>query len=137
MKPSKIILHHSLTSDSKTVSWGAIRKYHKDIGYNDIGYHFGIELLRDNYEILLGRMTDEVGAHTKGYNNESIGICFIGNFDLIIPSKESWQLGLRLVRFLCKIYNINKESIYGHREFTPFKTCPGNLFDIEQFKKGL
>jgi len=134
-KAMKIILHHSLTKDSETVSWGAIRRYHKDMGWQDIGYHYGIELLRDDYEILIGRMANETGAHTKGYNKDSIGICFIGNFDLIVPPKEAWQLGLKLVRFLCKTYNINKTDIYGHRDFNSNKTCPGNLFDIDKFKK--
>lgn len=136
MTPERIILHHSLTKDSETVSWGVIRNYHIDMGYNNIGYHYGIEFLRDYYEILLGRMTDEVGAHTKGHNNNSLGICFIGNFDLIAPPELQWQLGLKLVRFLCRNYNINVSNVFGHREFAD-KTCPGNLFDVDKFKMEL
>jgi len=126
-----------LTKDSETVSWGAIRKYHIDMGFKEIGYHYGVELLRDSHEILLGRMPDEVGAHTKGHNTDSIGICFVGNFDLIAPSKEAWQLGLKLVRFLYRTYNIGKESIFGHRNFNSHKTCPGLLFDVDRFEREL
>jgi len=53
MKPILIINHHSLTKDSGSVSWGAIRKWHmgliggEDNYYTnhpmiDIGYHFGL-----------------------------------------------------------------------------------------------
>ena len=136
MTPKRIILHHSLTKDSETVSWGAIRRYHIDMGWVDIGYHYGIELLRDQYEILLGRMPDEVGAHTKGYNTGSIGICFVGNYDLIMPPKEMWNLALVLVRYLCRTYKIPHDLIYGHRNFSP-KTCPGLLFNVDKFKKDI
>ena len=48
-KPQKVICHHSLTRDSGSVSWGAIRKFHMetlDPPYKDIGYHCGVELVK-------------------------------------------------------------------------------------------
>lgn len=143
MKPEKIILHHSATKDSGTVSWNAIRRYHiNDCCWSDIGYHFGIEKIDDtgspddSYEILMGRMPDEVGAHTAGQNSWSIGICFVGNFDDIHPPDGQWQQGLKLVRWLCKEFNIHYSEIYGHRDFAN-KTCPGTMFDVEKFKEEL
>jgi len=136
MIPQKIILHHSLTQDSETVSWGAIRKYHiNECGWRDIGYHFGIELLRDDYEILIGRFAEEVGAHTKGENYDSIGICFVGAYDIDPPPDIMWKKGLRLVRFLCYTYNIATDKIFGHRKFAPYKSCPGRAFDLNKFRR--
>ena len=144
--PNKIIIHHSLTTDSGTVSWGAIRKWHTgltgspikgDPNYNpyienpmnDIGYGFGIELINDHYEILMGRRPDLTGAHTIGQNNQSIGICVVGHYD-IDPVADGIKDCLRnLLAWLIMNYKIPSKEIYGHCEFA-YKTCPGkNLMD--------
>ena len=130
MKASYIIIHHSLTKDSKTVSWQAIRRYHLAQGWAGIGYHFGIELINNEYEILCGRMIDKVGAHTKGMNAVSIGICVVGNFDIEIPNQKIITKLTRLVDCLCAQLKIPRKNIKGHCDFAP-KTCPGkNLYPI-------
>ena len=136
-KPDKIILHHSLTDDSGTVSWGAIRRYHiEDCLWQAIGYHFGIELVGTYYEILLGRLPYESGAHTVGQNSKSIGICFVGNFDIKAPPRDQWNKGLWLCRWVVSEFSISPKEIYGHRTYAN-KSCPGRMFDVEEFKKQL
>ncbi len=136
--PEYIIIHHSLTRDSGTVSWGAIRNYHvHHNGYLDIGYQFGIEMIKDYPETLLGRMMLVSGAHTKGMNNISIGVCFIGNFDLAPPSKFIWHRGIKLVRTLMDTFNIPVENVHGHRRHAGYKTCPGELFNMDDFRNDL
>jgi len=136
--PEYIVLHHSLTRDGQTVSWNAIRRYHmQDLGWRDIGYHFGIELIGDHYEILAGRMVGEPGAHCKeeGMNKKSVGICFLGNLDLEPPPQRQWELGLKLVRSLVDIFDIPREKVAGHREYAAYKSCPGTRFDLDRFRK--
>ena len=137
MIPKYVIIHHSLTKDSGTVSWDAIRKYHtKTLGWNAIGYHWGIELVNKHYEIIAGRISDRVGAHVIGMNSKSIGICFIGNYDIDKVPKDMWAAGLRLVNWLQRIYNISNLNVKGHKEFAN-KTCPGRNFDLDLFRSNL
>ena len=140
MRPNAIILHHSLTADSHTVSWRAIRKYHMEtLGWKDIGYHFGVERVAGTFEVFLGRQLNEPGAHCKeqGMNGRSIGICFVGNFDEIEVPAGQWDLGLKLVRGLCEACGIQKTQIFGHREFATYKSCPGKFFDVKRFVSNL
>jgi hypothetical protein len=125
MIPTHIIVHHSLTKDSGTVSWGAIRKYHVETNkWLDIGYHAGVELVNDQYEVLIGRMWNQDGAHAVGMNNKAVGICFVGNFDVDMPSDAMLDKGLTLIRFMQDLYQIPKQNIKGHCEYAP-KSCPG------------
>lgn len=151
MTPDHIIIHHSLTRDSETVSWQAIRRYHVGtLGWRDIGYHFGIEkigrddhkakiLQKDQYEIMVGRMLTESGAHCRqrGMNRRSIGICFMGNFDLKPPPPDMWNLGLKFVTSLANVFNIPRSRICGHHEFAGYKSCPGLSFNMEKFRNQL
>lgn len=139
MVPTHIVLHHSRTTDTETVSWGAIRDYHLGLGWDDIGYHYGIEFARTQYEIFLGRMPDVVGAHCShcGMNRKSIGICIVGNFDYIPPHPVIWDKTKQLVQFLMRHYSIDVKSITGHREWNSQKSCPGLKWDMGKFRKEL
>jgi N-acetylmuramoyl-L-alanine amidase len=137
MSWTHIILHHSLTKDGITVSWPAIRKYHvEQRNWQDIGYHFGAEMVGKggDYEILVGRTLDKPGAHTKGMNTRGIGICCVGNYDVVLPEPAMIERLVYLLKWLRKEYKIPIDNIKGHRDFAP-KTCPGKLFDIEYIKE--
>ena len=137
MVPQYIVIHHSLTADGSTVSWQAIRKYHIETkGWQDIGYHYGIELVNTHYEVLLGRMPNVVGAHCKeeGMNHKSWGICVVGNYDLVEPPTQQFDLLVRLVRGLREIGNIPFENVVRHSDYAP-KTCPGLMFPWQRFKQ--
>jgi len=136
MKPEHIIVHHSATADSDTFSWNAIRRYHvQTLGWRDIGYHYGVELVGREVNIMVGRMSNEYGAHCRGgdMNRKSLGVCFVGNYDAGLVSAAMMASGLRLVRALIDIFNIDPANVHGHNEFSS-KTCPGKLFDMDAFR---
>ena len=145
-----IVIHHSLTKDSGTVSWGAIRKYHiQKKGWQDIGYHLGIEEVNGQLEVLLGRMPGEVGAHAREQtmNWRSVGICCVGNFDKEDPSDALIGKLSQVVHWLMKVYRVPWDHVIGHRDVGLMagkdwalgenKTCPGKRFPMEEFRSSL
>ena len=146
-KPEYIVVHHSHTPDGRTLSWEAIRKYHIETnGWHDIGYHKGVELVKDKVIVLQGRPDNMVGAHAKelGMNSKSIGICVVGNYDEVEPDEDH----LNVLKQLCFAYMVNYkipvDKIIGHREVGKmagfdwtkgqYKSCPGRKFDMDAFR---
>lgn len=146
MTPEYIIIHHSLTQDGATVSWGAIRNYHtKTLGWSNIGYHFGIEKTDTEIALYRGRALNVAGAHCKegGMNLKSIGVCIVGDYDLIEPEKEKWDYALDLTRMLMSHFKIPFQNVLGHGEaqimagYDSPKTCPGKKFGMGKFRSSL
>lgn len=124
-KIGKIILHCSATKPSMDIGVETIRRWHKQRGFNDIGYHY---VIRRDGCIELGRPLDKVGAHTKYHNRGSIGICLVGGVkegDISIPrdnfTPKQWKALRTLLTALHTDYP--KATIHGHNEFAK-KACP-------------
>ena len=131
-----IILHHSLTKDSKTVSWDDIYHYHThELGWMDVGYHYGIELIDGYYQIMGGRPLGSHGAHCRGngMNAVSIGICFIGNYDEEDVPDAMYDVGIKHITGLCYSLRIGPENIFPHSDYAD-KTCPGIRFDLNRVR---
>jgi N-acetylmuramoyl-L-alanine amidase len=144
--PKFIVIHHSLTKDGQTVDSKAIRKYHMEVnGWSDVGYHFLVEKDIDEYRIVPGRPMLRPGAHVKGLNNQSMGICMVGNFDLAPVPQAQWDLTLRLTRKLQWFLHIPTDQVLGHREAqarlgvteSERKSCPGKMVDMDAFRHAL
>ena len=137
MKVSEIILHHSATHDGAATNWSEIRFYHTALrGWKNVGYHYGLELIGNEYEILLGRFENENGAHCPGHNQTALGICLVGNFELNPIPPDQYQLVLKLVRQLMRNHHITIQKVYGHRELAD-TLCPGRYFDLDAFRRDL
>lgn len=101
--------------------------WHRQKGWNGCGYHF---VVRRSGIIETGRDPKIIGAHTLGYNTNSLGICYVGTKN---PTKVQLQELLNLYVFIYKTYRIDWQSYYGHYEKNRFKSCPG--FSMEIFRK--
>jgi hypothetical protein len=83
-KIKEIIIHCSASTFGNAV---LIDSWHRKNGWDKIGYHFVIlngwlskDLFDESLDGLLetGRHFLEQGAHTKGHNKDSLGVCLIG-----------------------------------------------------------
>lgn len=134
--PDQIIIHHSMTRDSETVSWPAIEHYHTHIRHwKDIGYHAGIEEVGGRLVCMYGRPLWIPGAHTRGQNSSSLGFCFVGCFDEFAPAERRLRMAARRVLApWCIQFGIRIEDIYGHN-FYADKSCPGRMFDVKLLRE--
>ena len=127
---TKIILHCSATREGQDVSVETIRKWHLNRGWSDIGYHYVIYLDGSIHE---GRPVNRSGAHTKGYNSKSIGICYAGGVekdgktpkDTRTPEQDTALTNL--ITALLEMYPT--ATLHGHNEFAN-KACPS--FDVQK-----
>lgn len=134
-KPTKIIIHHSAGQDTDEANWKNIKRYHvEDRGWNDIGYHALVEKIGDEYMNIDGRPDDEIGAHAKGSNSTSLGICFVGDYTKKKPTNEHLDLGaLKIAEWMQK-HNINGlDDVIPHRDVGK-TTCPGKSFPVTLLK---
>ena len=85
-KIDKIIIHCSATPIGRDFSAKVIREWHvKGNGWDDIGYHY---IVRLNGDLEYGRPVEIAGAHCRGHNKNSIGICYIGGMD---SDMKKWE----------------------------------------------
>lgn len=130
-----ILIHHSLTKDSGTVSSQVITKEHISRGWRYAGYHVFVEEVTSSggttYEVIFGRPLDMFGSHERRVNRTHLGICFVGNYDLIEPPVEMLRVACeRIIRPLMKAFDIPRDAVEAHRDYKPSKSCPGTKFDM-------
>jgi N-acetylmuramoyl-L-alanine amidase len=120
----KIIIHCSATPEGRDVSTETIRQWHTAKGWSDIGYHYVIEL---DGSVNMGRDIDRIGAHTRGENTGSIGICYVGGMDSNMKHPKDTRTAKQKEAIKCLISDLKSTygalTIHGHNEFAS-KACP-------------
>lgn len=119
-----LIIHCSATLPHQRVTVEEIDRWHRQRGFDCIGYHFYITV---DGTIWTGRPLSQVGAHCKGYNAHSIGICYEGGLD-----EEGRPCDTRtLLQKAALVALINKlremyptADVVGHNDLDLSKACP-------------
>lgn len=129
-KINEIIVHCTATFAEQKVTIEILRKWHKQRGFKDVGYHYLIDI---EGNILTGRPVEQVGAHCTDHNAHSIGVAYAGGLgdDAKPANTLSEKQKVALVQLLRELKEHYPEaSIHGHSEFAN-KACP--CFDVQQF----
>lgn len=134
-KTDYIFVHCSATKPNLDVGAREIREWHLRRGWRDIGYNFvikrdgtvqgGRDLDRD------GDFMEEIGAHVRGYNSVSIGVCLVGGVDW--SGKPDFNFTRQQMKSLDGLIEQIKAEypsaeVVGHRDKDPNKACP--CFDV-------
>ena len=122
---NKLIVHCSATREGKNIPVETIRKWHVEgNGWSDIGYHFYIDL---EGNIFKGRDIAKMGAHCKGHNRNSIGICYCGGVEADGKTPKDTRNYQQTDALLCVLRTLQamypEAKIHSHNDFAR-KACP-------------
>lgn len=119
-----IVIHCSDTDENNKVD--DIHKLHLSFGWDGIGYH---KVILRSGKIENGRPEFWIGAHVKGYNQTSLGVCLVGSKHF--TKKQFFSLKKVLLNWKKKFPDA---KILGHRDsIDTHKTCPN--FDVKLWCK--
>jgi len=140
-KITSIIVHCSFSPQGRSDDANTIDKWHlKRWGRKSgIGYHYVVDELGN---IFKGRWADYPGAHIKGHNLDTIGICRIGGMDKdgneIEDATFLQKLAIQKLTMLLisdSMYKLLPKDILGHNECPEVnKSCP--LLDMDIIREG-
>lgn len=136
----KIVIHCADTFHDMDVNAEWVRNIHvNENGLRDIGYHY---VITRNGEVENGRDEAVAGAHVRGHNANSIGVCLIGGKARAFNGQHSnpanfthkqWETLRNLVKQLLLEYPAAK--VVGHCDLDSTKNCPS--FDVVAWSKDL
>lgn len=125
---SFIVLHHSGVSTPHTAE--DIHRWHLKKGWAGIGYHYFIAKNGVVYEC---RPRNTVGAHTRGYNRVSLGVCFEGDFNKEELTVKQENAAIKLLTILGIAYY--DAELRRHSDFNAQRSCPGKNFPFDRIKQ--
>ncbi|WP_067521650.1 N-acetylmuramoyl-L-alanine amidase [Endozoicomonas ascidiicola] len=133
-----LIVHCSATRANQNITIDDIKRWHTtERAFIDIGYHWVIE--RDG-SVKQGRPVDDWGAHAKGHNHESVGICLVGGLDNNNQPEDNFTL---LQKRMLKLLIAGHKALYpdvevrGHNHFNEHKACPGFPVEVWLYQEEL
>ncbi|XP_052785607.1 uncharacterized protein LOC128221172 [Mya arenaria] len=117
---SFVFIHHAASGECFTQNRCArearmLQNYHMDNrSWDDIGYSF---MVGEDGNVYESRAWDRVGAHTLGWNNVSISICFMGDYSDKLPTPEALMAAQALIKCGVDLGKVTSGyKLCGHRD---------------------
>lgn len=130
-----IIVHCSATAEGKDFKAKDIDKWHRQRGFSCIGYHYVVDL---DGKIEVGRPENQVGAHCKGYNSVSIGVCYVGGVAKDGKTPKDTRTAAQKDSLRLLLIELKRKYpsavICGHRDMSPDKNHDGKIEQWEWMK---
>lgn len=130
-----IVIHCSATREGMDVRASDIDKWHKERGFAMIGYNYVIDL---DGVLEVGRPLTMNGAHCLGYNDHSIGICYIGGLDRYGNPKDTRTQAqkITMARVVQNLMDSHPSivRVIGHRDTSPDLNGDGKITPNEWIK---
>ena len=114
-----IVVHCAATRSDPSVDIRDVDAWHRARGWNGCGYHY---VIPTDGRIQGGRALNQSGAHTKGHNYHSWGVCLVGGLDAHGRPDNNFtpeqMASLRML--LASLHQIAPQAeILGHRDLSP------------------
>ena len=123
-KIDKIIIHCTATPEGRGCTVADIGRWHRERGFSEIGYHYVVYLDGSVHE---GRDIAKAGAHCKGQNARSIGVCYVGGMDAAGKHPKDTRTPAQKAALRGLVAKLKAEypgaTVHGHNEFAA-KACP-------------
>lgn len=121
-----IIVHCTATAEFKDFKAKDVDKWHKQRGWDCIGYHYLIDL---DGTIEKGRPETKIGAHCKGFNDCSIGVCYVGGLASDNKTPKDTRTDAQKASLLKLIKQLKAKypnaKVVGHKDMpNVHKACP-------------
>lgn len=133
---SLIIIHCSASRRDRRHTFAQCRRDHiRANGWRDIGYHYYVE---QDGTVCRGRAESTPGAHCRGHNGHSIGVCYEGGLDTggLPADTRTPQQRISLRRLVEKLHKAYPRAIIlGHRDLSPDLDGDGRISPGEYVKQ--
>lgn len=129
-----IVVHCSATGPQADIGVADITRWHTQRGFDTIGYHY---VIRRNGTCETGRTESTIGAHVRGHNARSVGVCLAGGVDTAGKPANNFTPAqfATLESLLIELRGRYPQArICGHRDLSPDKNGDGKITPNEFIK---